>query len=204
MTVNHDVTGSSPVRGAKKKASRKTCFFQWSAPKRMKNEAGLPPMKRAFGTRREKRALHFMRAKLHSNSWVLHGNKVAASYLRSKCFISNASAFFIRSQATDYINAPHWFKVGYDVTTSAMRPSEPHSRHSLLDTLANYISLLCRTPFVKTVINCFPCTNPVRGAISFNQKGNSQKDHKILWSFFAILKPFFSISCVWLLKRVLR
>ncbi len=27
MTVNHDVTGSSPVRGAKKKASRKTCFF---------------------------------------------------------------------------------------------------------------------------------------------------------------------------------
>ena len=22
-----------------------------------------------------------------------------------------------------------------------------------------------------------------RGAISFNQKGNSQKDHKILWSF---------------------
>ena len=36
-------------------------------------------------------------------------------------------------------------------TGSATRPSEPHSSYSLLDTLANYISLLCRTPFVKTV-----------------------------------------------------
>ena len=27
MTVNHDVTGSSPAGGAKKKASLSTCFF---------------------------------------------------------------------------------------------------------------------------------------------------------------------------------
>ena len=33
-------------------------------------------------------------------------------------------------------------------------------------------------------------SSPVGGAISFNQKGNSQKGYKILWSF-AILKPFF-------------
>ena len=26
-------------------------------------------------------------------------------------------------------------------------------------------------------------SSPAGGAISFNQKGNSQKDHKILWSF---------------------
>ena len=121
VTVNHDVTGSSPVRGAKKKASRKTCFFQWSAPKRMKNEAGLPPMKRAFGTRREKRALRFTRAKLHSNSWVLNGNKVAASYLRSNASFQTQVLFsYVRKQPITY-NALHWFKASCDVTTSAMR-----------------------------------------------------------------------------------
>ena len=44
--------------------------------------------------------------------------------------------------------------VNHDVTTSAMRQSEPYCRYSLLGTLAIYISLLCRTPFVKTVYNC--------------------------------------------------
>jgi len=37
------------------------------------NEAGLRPMKRAFGLRRSYRALRFMRAKFLINSRVLHG-----------------------------------------------------------------------------------------------------------------------------------
>ena len=51
MTVNHDVVGSSPTGGAKKKALAKaSAFFNEAHLRCMKNEAGLRPMKRAFGT----------------------------------------------------------------------------------------------------------------------------------------------------------
>ena len=52
MTVNHDVTGSSPVRGAKKKASRETCFFL-SNPK---DWYGIT--RRVYGIRRKATAWH--------------------------------------------------------------------------------------------------------------------------------------------------
>ena len=51
----------------------------------MKNEAGLRPMKRAFGTRRVFRALRFTATKL-----LLHtSRKACASYSRSECFIAS-------------------------------------------------------------------------------------------------------------------
>ena len=39
-------------------------------------------------------------------------------------------------------------------------------------------------------------SSPVGGAISFNQKGNSQKDHKILWSFCYSKAVFLNILCM--------
>ncbi|MBQ8214409.1 MAG: hypothetical protein IJZ80_10400 [Clostridia bacterium] len=51
----------------------------------MKNEAGLRPMKRAFGTRKGYRALRFMAATppLHtSRRLVLHIREVNASFFR--------------------------------------------------------------------------------------------------------------------------
>ena len=39
-------------------------------------------------------------------------------------------------------------------------------------------------------------SSPAGGAISFNQKGNSQKDHKILWSFCYSKAVFLNILCI--------
>ena len=43
-------------------------------------------------------------------------------------------------------------------------------------------------------------SSPVGGAISFNQKGNSQKGYKILWSF-CYSKAVFLALCQKILKR---
>ena len=76
------------VAPPKQKALRKKCFlfWKWSALTRMKNEAGLRPMKRAFGSRRGYCALRFMATKL-----PLHrSRKASASYRQSRCFIDKA------------------------------------------------------------------------------------------------------------------
>ena len=112
IPYTHSVITYQPCGLDRKSTCKRKCFFQWSAPRRMKNEAGLPPMKRASGTRREKCALRFTRAKLHSNSWVLNGSKVAASYLRSNASFQTQVLFsYARKQPITY-NALHWFNVG--------------------------------------------------------------------------------------------
>ena len=96
MGISHDLlftsldnfakrSSASTSRGSQKQAlAIASAFFNEAHLRCMKNEAGLRPVKRAFGTRRRKSALRFMRA-----SRAHRGNEVAASYLRSKCFIDN-------------------------------------------------------------------------------------------------------------------
>ena len=82
-SATHGFASKSDTRHRKKHAQ--ACFFQWSALTRMKNEAGLRPMKRAFGTRKCYRALRFMAATppLHtSHRLVLHIRKANASFFR--------------------------------------------------------------------------------------------------------------------------
>ena len=81
------VVGSSPSAPAKKKAIRVSgwLFSMKRALRRMKNEAGLRPMKRAFGSRRTLCALRFMATKL-----PLHkSHKAFASCSQSECFIKS-------------------------------------------------------------------------------------------------------------------
>jgi hypothetical protein len=61
----------------------------------MKNEAGLRPMKRAFGTRKGTHALRFMRAKR-----VLHGGSAAASCFQRKRFIDKTMLYLHRHKFT--------------------------------------------------------------------------------------------------------
>ena len=89
------VQGSSPCAPAKKKAIRESGWLfsmkradAHEASCEATREAGLRPMKRAFGTRKTSRALRFTATKL-----LLHtSRKACASYSRSECFIYNPLA----------------------------------------------------------------------------------------------------------------
>ena len=119
----------------------------------MKNEAGLPPMKRAFGTRRGKCALRFTRAKI-AQQFVSASWQQSCRFIFAEQMLHFKRKWFLHTVASNRLHTMLRIDLRLVMMsrTSAVRPSEPHSRHSLLGTLANYVSLLCRTPFVKTRI----------------------------------------------------
>ena len=83
-----DITGvriPAPQPRKKTKSLATWSFFNEAHLRCMKNEAGLHPMKRAFGSRRGYCALRIMAATppLHRS------RKASASYSRSECFIES-------------------------------------------------------------------------------------------------------------------
>ena len=87
-------------------------FFNEAHLRCMKNEAGLRPMKRAFGTQKRTGALRFMRAKR-----VLHGGNAAAS---------------LTSEASDFIFPP---------TVSSRKP-KAFLRQNRLKRLRNCVMMI--------------------------------------------------------------
>ena len=66
--------------------------------------------------------------------------------------------------------------------STRVRTSESHSRRtSPSQVYGSYDSLLCRTPFQKTVINCFLFTNRFRCTI--------KEKHHLVWCFFFYIVP---------------
>ena len=88
MTVNHDVAGSSPAGGARKKTVFDGLFSMKRTLRCMKNEAAYGY--EAWLRHTEKSSLRFAS---YERMRVHRGNEVAASYLRSKCFIDKTTIF---------------------------------------------------------------------------------------------------------------
>ena len=88
QTLTLASVGSNPAIPARKKHLRKQVLFSVKRADAHEvsclatHEAGLRPMKRAFGTRKTFRALRFTATKL-----PLHTSVASASYRRRRCFI---------------------------------------------------------------------------------------------------------------------
>ena len=82
----YNMSSKAVTKHRKKTKSLETwSFFNQAHLRCMKNEAGLRPMKRAFGSRKASSALRLMATKLpHHRS-----RKASASYSQSECFMNN-------------------------------------------------------------------------------------------------------------------
>ena len=85
--------GSEPSRGSQKKAlASASVFFNEAHLRRMKNDAGLCPMKCGFATCGRGGALRFMFAKQ-----THHTSFASASYRRSRCFVKCSKPLISRA-----------------------------------------------------------------------------------------------------------
>ena len=90
MTVNHDVAGSSPAGGARKKHLHFASAFFNEAHLMVHEKWSRASPYEAWLRHTEKISLRFAS---YERMGVHRGNEVAASYLRSKCFIDKMTIF---------------------------------------------------------------------------------------------------------------